>query len=59
MFSNSGRYAISGCTRYSTYITVSSAVSKLIYNFQTVKSKMKSNYFESTKVKNDNINLYF
>ena len=24
-----------------------------------MKSKMKNNYFEPTKVKNDNINLYF
>lgn len=42
-----------------TYTSVISAVSKVIDNFQTVKSNMKNNYFTPTKVKNDNINLNF
>ena len=42
-----------------TYTSVISAVSKVIDNFQTVKSNMKNNYFTPTKVKNDNINLSF
>jgi hypothetical protein len=40
-----GRYVNLGSTSDTTYTSVISAVSKVIDNFQTVKSNMKNNYF--------------